>query len=104
MRKYLPSVDLFLGKTIERFPNHVIKEHIASGNNGHLFRAFNHSTRSNLAFKVVPVENLPKDSNEQQQIYLNEAKKANQIDHQSVVNYIDVVHCYPLVNFPQARL
>ena len=91
MRKYLPSVDLFLGKTIERFPNHVIKEHVASGNNGHLFRAFDQSTRSNLAFKVIPVENLPKDNSEQQQIYLNEAKKANQIDHQSVVNYIDVI-------------
>lgn len=91
MRKYLPPVDLFLGETIEEYPNHVIQEHIASGNNGHLFRAFSHSTNSNLAFKVVPVENLPRDSKEQQQIYLNEAKKANQVEHQSVVNYIDVV-------------
>ena len=90
MRKYLPSVDLFLGKIFERFPNHVIKEHVASGNNGHLFRAFDQSTKSNLAFKVVPVENLPKDNNEQQKIYLNEAKRANQIEHQSVINYIDV--------------
>ena len=89
MRKNLPPIDLFIGKNIERFPNYVIQEHIASGNNGHLFRAFDPSTENNLAFKVVPVRNLPEDEGEQQ-VYLNEAKKANQLDHQSVVNYIDV--------------
>ena len=89
MRKYLPPVDLFLGKTIERFPNYVIEEHVASGYNGHLFRAFDQSTGNNLAFKVVPMENLPEDDNEQQ-TYLNEARRANQIDHQSVITYIDV--------------
>lgn len=89
MRRYLPPIKSFIGKKIERFPNYVIKEHIASGNNGHLFRAFDLSTENNLAFKFVPVENLPKDNGEQQ-LYLNEAKKANQINHQSVVIYIDV--------------
>ena len=67
----------------------MIEEHIASGNNGHLFRAFDRSTENNLAFKVVPAENLPEDDGKQQ-AYLNEAKKANQLDHQSVVKYIDV--------------
>ena len=89
MRKNLPSVDLFLGKTIRRFPDYVIAEHVASGNNGHLFRAFDQKTEGNLAFKVVPVENLPSDRGEQQ-VYLNEAKKANLLEHPAVVRYIDV--------------
>ena len=89
MRRNLPPVDLFIGARIDRFPNYVIIEHIDSGNNGHMFRAFDQSTESNLAFKVVPIENLPEDDGEQQ-AYLNEAKKANLLDHQSVVKYIDV--------------
>ena len=89
MRKNLPPAELFLEKRMERFPNYVIKEHVASGSNGHLFRAFDQSTERNLAFKVVPVQNLPEHDG-QQQAYLNEAKKANQLDHQSVVQYIDV--------------
>ena len=89
MRKNLPAIDLFIGKKISQYTNYVIEEYIASGNNGHLFRAFDPSTESNLAFKVVPVNNLPEDEGEQQ-VFLNEAKKANQIEHQSVVKYIDV--------------
>ena len=84
MRQFLPPIESFLGKSIRRFPDYVIEEHIDSGNNGHLFRAFNQKTDGNLAFKVVPVENLPEDDGEQQ-VYLNEAKKANQLDHPSVV-------------------
>ena len=90
MRRNLPPEELFLGKTIDRFPNHVIQEHIASGNNGHLFRAFDSSTEGNLAFKIVPFDNLPDDKDEQQ-TYLTEAKKANVLQHSSVINYIDVV-------------
>ena len=89
MRKNLPPINLFIGKSIDRFPNYEIKEYIASGNNGHMFRAFDQSTENNFAFKVVPVENLPEDDGAQQ-AYLNEAKKANQLDHQSVVQYFDV--------------
>ena len=90
MRKNLPPIELLLelllGKTIEQFPNHVIQEHIGSGNNGHLFRAFDQLTASNLAFKFVPLDNLPEDENN-----LNEAKKANLLEHPSVIDYIDVV-------------
>ena len=86
MRRNLPPVTLFLGKTIDRFPNHVIKEHVASGNDGHLFYAFNEETEGKLAFKFVPLDNLPDDENT-----LTEAKKANRLQHQCVINYIDVV-------------
>ena len=75
MRRNLPKVELFLGKSISRFPNHVMREHIDSGNNGHLFYAFDASTNSELAFKIVPVDNLPRNSDDQY-AYLNEPKKS----------------------------
>jgi len=53
MRSNLPPKDLFLGKSISRFPNHVMRKHIDSGNNGHLSHAFDASTNSELAFKRV---------------------------------------------------
>ncbi len=86
MRKNLPPVELFLGKTIDQFPNHVIQEHVGSGFNGHLFRAFNPSTESKLALKVVPIENLVDD-----ETYVDEAKKANLLQHPSVIKCHDIV-------------
>ena len=90
MRKNLPPIELFLGKRIPQFPRHKIMEHIDSGSNGLLFRAFDPTTESNLAFKVVPFNNLPDDKDEQQ-VYLDEAKKANILEHQSVVKCHNVV-------------
>ena len=90
MRRNLPKAALFLGKSMSRFPNHVMPKHVASGNNGHLFRAFDASTNSELAFKIVPVDNLPRTS-EDQDAYLNEAKKANLLEHPSVVRCVDVI-------------
>ena len=90
MRRNLPHPSLFIGQTVSRFPNHVIEEHVASGSNGLLFRAFDQSTEGSLAFKFIPFENLPKDETEQQ-VYLNEAKKANVLEDPSVVRYVDVV-------------
>lgn len=95
MRKTLPSVELFLGRKIDGFPNHVIQEHVGSGSNGHLFRAFDPSTESKLAFKVVPVENLLVndllDNEDKRQTYLDEAKKANLLHHESVIKCHNIV-------------
>ena len=89
MRKNLPSKEHFIGKTIKRYPNHVIQDYVASGANGHLFQAFDRSTGSTLAFKVVPLGNLASVAGNRQ--YLEEAKKANLLEHPSVVRYHDVV-------------
>ena len=86
MRKNLPSTELFIGKTIPQIPGYEIQEYIDSGNNGHLFRAFNKSTNSELAFKIIPIENLPSDQ------YLDEAKKANRLENPSIVRYYDVIN------------
>ena len=88
MRRYLPPVESFIGMTMERFPDHQIAAHIDSGNNGHLFRAYNPRTESNLAFKVVPIENMP--DSEELESYLDEARKANRLEHSSVVRYHEV--------------
>lgn len=86
MRKNLPEKELFLGKTIPEVPGFIIEEHIDSGNNGHVFRAFNKSTNSEFAFKIIPVDNLPPRE------YLEEAKKPNRLENQSVVRYHHVVN------------
>ena len=86
MRKNLPKKELFLGKTIPQVPGFIIEEHVASGSNGHVFRAFNESTNSEFAFKIIPVDNLPPSE------YLDEAKKANRLDNPSVVRYHNVVN------------
>ena len=73
---------------MERFPDYEIQEHIDSGNNGHLFRGYNARTESSLAFKVVPIQNVP--DSEEMGSYLEEARKANRLEHPSVVRYHDV--------------
>lgn len=88
MRRNLPQAELFIGRRMPRFPDHEIKEHVASGNNGHLFRAYNSRTDSSLAFKVIPDENLPHDDTQEE--YLNEARKPNAITNQAAVRYHDV--------------
>ncbi len=89
MRKNLPPKEKFIGKTIEQIPNYVIKDYVASGSNGHLYRAFNETTKSELAFKVVPVSNLISESDEA--LFLEEARRANLLENRSVVRYHDVI-------------
>lgn len=91
MRKNLPSKDSYLGVTFDRFPDYKIEEHVASGSNGRLFRAFSPATDNNLAFKIVPAANLP-EQEEDRDAYLLEAKNANQLEHRSVIRCFDVFH------------
>ncbi len=89
MRKHLSDPGHFLGKTLPGFSNYKIVEHIGSGLNGHVYRAHAENIKSDLAFKFVPTENLPVDP-EQRQLYLAEARKANSLENNSVVQCIDV--------------
>ena len=88
MRSNLPDKDNFLGISIPGHDSYVVTEYIDSGSNGHLFRATNPSIEGALAFKVVPITNIPPS---EQELYLEEAKKANIIDSSTVVRYHDVV-------------
>ena len=92
MRKHLPDKNHFLNPDLRlaRFPNHSITEIIDSGCNSHVYKARNPSIEGDLAFKFVPVENLPDDVNDRDS-YLEEAKKANVLENSCVVKYVDVV-------------
>ena len=89
MRANLPDPTHFLGKRISRYPDHVITEHIGSGNNGIVFLAIDQKTKSNLAFKFVPTANLRLDTGDRE-AYLEEARKANQLQHSAVIKYHEV--------------
>lgn len=86
MRRNLPPYQPFIGKSVPPHP-HVIREYIDSGNNGHVFRAIDASTGSELAFKIVPASNLPDGPDNRS--YLAEATKANSLQHDSVVKCIN---------------
>ncbi len=88
MRKHLPDAQYFLGKALPNHLDYLIKELVDSGNNGHVFRAYNERIQHSLACKIVPVDNLPKA--EEKDAWLQEARKANVIDNPSVVRCSDV--------------
>lgn len=90
MVKHLLRAEWFISRQIPRFSDYSIVEHVDSGTNGHLFRAVNDLTGGTLAYKVVPVANLPENGTDQQ-VHLNEARIANEMEHDSVVKCIDVV-------------
>ena len=83
MKAQLPPVANFIDTTMPELTGYTLVEHVDSGSNGHVFRAFNQDTGNSLAVKVVPIGNLPSGPQS-----VNEAQLANQIAHQSVVRYI----------------
>lgn len=89
MRQHLPDSRAFLGRALPHLPGYVIREHLDSGNNGHVFRAHSSATGHALACKVVPPKNLPR-TDQDQDLWLQEAKKSNQLRHPCVVRCIDV--------------
>ena len=97
MRKYLPSPEAFVGGTLPHNPSFLIKEHVGSGNNGHVFRAYSDTTGHELACKIVPPRNLPRTEKDQN-LWLQEAKKSNELTHPAVVRCIDV----DLLGFPDS--
>ena len=89
---------MFEGLTLPHNPSFVIKEHVGSGNNGHVFRAYSDATGHELACKIVPPKNLPKTDRDQD-LWLQEAKKSNKLKHAAVVHCIDV----DLLSVPDAE-
>ena len=89
MRRNLPPAELLIGKRLDRLSDHIIQQHVDSGFNGHLYRAYDPSTESTLAIKFVPAENIRYDDIGQE-VYLDEAKKANRLHHPSAVKCFEV--------------
>ena len=88
MRKNLPPIANFLNRAFPELPGYVIKEHVDSGANGHVFRAYSATLEISLACKVVPVANLVTEAEKTQ--YLAEARRANVLAHPSVIHYMHV--------------
>ncbi len=65
-------------------------EHIGTGAIGRVYRAHAAHIDGDLAFKFVPIENLPSYQPDQDD-YLEEARKANVLENQCVVPYLDVL-------------
>ena len=82
-RKYI------VGTTMTRYPDYVIESYSKSGAHGDLYRATDKHLGAELAMKFVPI--AVDLSDEQREVYLREAKRANELTHPSVVRYIDAL-------------
>lgn len=89
MRANLPDKSLFLHKDTP-FPGYRIEEHIGSGGNGHVFRAYSEVIATNMACKIIPKENLESTS-DQPDLWQTEFQKANKLRSHEVVrvNQVD---------------
>ena len=90
MRKHLPDKDHFLGFILPQLPSYEVVDCVGSGCNGHVYRAHSEELTSDLAFKFVPTENLPEDP-EKRKTYLMEARKANSLENECVVQCVEVL-------------
>lgn len=86
MRANLPDKQYFLNRRVPGLVDYLIIEHIDSGMNAHMFKAYNESINSYCACKIIPVSNLINYENNRQQ-WLDEVLKANALDIDTVVKY-----------------
>jgi len=89
MRPNLPDKSLFLHKDIP-IPGYRIEEHIGSGGNGHMFRAYSEVIATNMACKIIPKGNLESTS-DQPDLWQTEFQKANKLRSHEVVRVTQVV-------------
>ena len=90
MRKHLPPWKSLLGMTLPQFANYKIIDRIDSGANGHVLKAHSDRIEADLAFKFVPIENLPHDTSDRDR-YLEEIKTQNILENDAVVRCLDVI-------------
>ena len=88
MRTNLPDRSTFLHEDIP-FPGYRIEEHIGSGGNGHVFRAYSEVIATNMACKIIPKKNLESTS-DQPDLWQTEFQKANKLRSPAVVRVTQV--------------
>jgi len=86
MRSNLPEKNYFIGKPVPELPGYIITEHIDSGMNGHMFKAYNESINNCYACKIIPKTNLV-DYEQNPEQWKDEVLKANRLDIGTVVKY-----------------
>lgn len=90
MRINLPDFKLFLGNKVPTRNDIEIVHHVASGNDGHVFKGFSTSLQKDLACKVIPTSNLIHGPNGEP-IWQAEVHKADKLRNSSVVKFEDVL-------------
>ncbi len=89
MRANLPDKNWFVGKPLPGRPDLVLVEFIASGNDGHLFRAHSNALQRDFACKIVPRSNLV-GAGEATPRWRAEIEKANALRSVVVVRFVDL--------------
>src|SRR4051812_2289090 len=89
MRSNLPSKDFFIGKTLPEREDISIIKHVASGNDGHLFRGHSSTLRRDVACKIIPRTNL-QHSEDGGEIWKAEVHKADALRNTAVVKFEDI--------------
>jgi hypothetical protein len=84
MRANLPDKGFFLGKGVPGRPDVTIIEWIASGNDGHLFRAHSNELGRDVACKIIPRNNLQRGA-DGSEMWRGEILKANALRNPVVV-------------------
>src|SRR5437870_1905654 len=89
MRANLPDWHRFVGNPLPTRPEVTITEWIASGNDGHLFRAHSTSLARDVACKIIPRTNLQHGPTGEE-IWRAEVHKADSLRSQTVVKFEDI--------------
>ncbi|MDD2710839.1 MAG: hypothetical protein PHV34_22895 [Verrucomicrobiae bacterium] len=84
MRANLPDKNYFVGKAVPSRPDVTIIELVASGNDGHLFRAHSNELGRDVSCKIIPRNNLQHDL-DGNEIWRAEILKANALRNPVVV-------------------
>ena len=89
MRANLPNAQMFIRKTVPSRSDVEIIELVASGNDGHVFRAYSSALRRDFACKIIPRSNLIHGPNGEE-IWREEVHKADSLRNPTVVKFLDI--------------
>lgn len=89
MRTNLPEKEYFLNKPIPGQSDYIIVEHVGSGMNAHMFKAYNRSINGYFACKIIPKSNLI-NYEEDPEEWKDEVLKANRLEIETVVKYFHI--------------
>lgn len=95
MRANLPDKNLFVENTVPTRPDVTVIAWVASGNDGHLFRAHSKELGRDVACKIIPRNNL-QHGTDHSEIWRSEIFKANALRNSTVVK-IDHICEWPHV-------
>lgn len=89
MRANLPDPSYFIGRTVPNRSDLKVVELIASGNDGHLFRAHSEVLGRDVACKIIPLSNL-QQAPDGAELWKAEIHKANALRSPTVVKIDDI--------------